>query len=222
MVKLSRANARLYCGTTERVAKLAPVVGVNPTNEPVYLSDVYPGLFAFFESTNGNDRFGIIEIETTLLDKSNFLPCEWFLEQSSRQKAKNAREQHRRLESYRKVREKYQEKWRESLQKVGVCLYDGFIPKKAIRRITVYDPASNPTITSAIINARISLADYKPCFPRNQALTRWLTGGSVTVEDWLGDDLLETPKDEREELSERLQNKFGLDIFYHEPPAKGQ
>ncbi len=222
MAKLSKANARLYCGTTERVAKLAPVVGVNPSNDPVYLSDVYPGLFAFFASTNGNDRFGIIEIETTLLDKSNFLPCEWFLEQSARQKAKNAREQHRRLESYRKVLEKYHDKWRESLQKVGVCLYDGFIPKKMIRRITVYDPSSNPTITDAIINARISIADYKTYFLRNQALTRWLTGGSVTVEDWLGDDLLETPKDTREELSERLQNKLGLDIFYHEPPAKGQ
>jgi hypothetical protein len=222
MAKLSKANARLYCGTTERIAKLAPVVGVNPTNEPVYLSDVYPGLFAFFASTNGSDRFGIIEIETSFLESSNFLPCEWFLEQSSRQKAKNAREQHRRLDSYRKVLDKYHDKWRESLQKVGVCLYDGYIAKKTIRRITVYDPSSNPTITNAIVNARISLADYKSCFQRNQALTRWLTGGSVTVEDWLGDDLLETAKDEREELADRLQNKFGLDIFYHEAPAKGQ
>src|SRR5947208_197051 len=176
MAKLSKANARLYCGTTERVAKLAPVVGVNPTSEPVYLSDVYPGLFAFFASTNGSDRFGIIEVETSFLDSSNFLPCEWFLEQSSRQKAKNAREQHRRLESYRKALDKYHDKWRESLQKVGVCIYDGYIPKKTIRRITVYDPSSNPTITNAIVNARISVADYKSTFQRNQALTRWLTG----------------------------------------------
>jgi hypothetical protein len=222
MAKLSKANARLYCGTTERIAKLAPVVGVNPTNEPVYLSDVYPGLFAFFASTNGNDRFGIIEIETSFLDSSNFLPCEWYLDQSARSKARTARDQHRRLESYRKVLEKYHDKWRDSLNRVGVCLYDGFIAKKTIRRITVYDPSSNPTITNAIVNARISLAEYKDSFPRNQALTRWLTGGSVTVEDWLGEDLIETPKEEREELAERLQNKFGLDIFYHEPPPKGQ
>src|SRR5260370_39222556 len=114
MAKLSKANARLYCGTTERVAKLAPIVGVNPSNDPVYLSDVYPGLFAFFASTNGNDRFGIIEIETTLLDKSNFLPCEWFLEQYEPQKAKNAREQHRRLESSHQVLEKYHDEWRDA------------------------------------------------------------------------------------------------------------
>lgn len=222
MAKLSKANARLYCGTTERIAKLAPVVGVNPANEPVYLSDVYPGLFAFFASTNGNDRFGIIEIETSFLDSNNFLPCEWYLEQSARPKAKTGRDQHRRLESYRKLVEKYHDKWRDSLNKLGVCIYDGFIAKKTIRRITVYDPSSNPTITDAIINARISLAEYKNSFHRNQALTRWLTGGSVTVEDWLGEELLETPKEERETLAERLQNKFGLDIFYHEPPPKGQ
>jgi hypothetical protein len=222
MAKLSKANARLYCGTTERIAKLAPVVGVNPSNEAVYLSDVYPGLFAFFASTNGNDRFGIIEIETSFLDSSNFLPCEWYLEQAARQKAKTAKDQHRRLESYRKVLEKHHDKWRDSLNRVGVCMYDGFIAKKTIRRITVYDPSSNPTITNAIINARISLAEYKNSFHRNQALTRWLTGGSVTVDDWLGENLLETPKEEREQLAERLQNKFGLDIFYHEPPPKGQ
>src|SRR5262249_59477730 len=138
------------------------------------------------------------------------------------EKAKNAREQHRRLESYRKMLDKYHDKWRESLQKVGVCIYDGYIAKKTIRRITVYDPSSNPTITNAIVNARISLADYKSSFQQNQALTRWLTGGTVTVEDWLGEDLLDTPKDEREELAERLQNKFGLDIFYHQPPPKAQ
>src|SRR5260370_23357077 len=182
MAKLSKANARLYCGTIERVVKLAPFVGVNPGSEPVYLSDVYPGLFAFFASTNGSDRFGIIEIETEFLDSSNFLTCEWFLEQSSRQKSKSAKELHRRLESYRKVLEKYHDKWRESLQKVGVCLYDGYIAKKTIRRITVYDPASNPTITNAIVNARISFAVYKSYFHRNQPGTRWLTARPATAE----------------------------------------
>ena len=76
MARLSKDNARLYFGTTERIAKLAPVVGINPTSESVYLSNVYPGLFAFFASTNGSDRFGIIEVETTFLDSSNFLPRE--------------------------------------------------------------------------------------------------------------------------------------------------
>ena len=221
MAKTSGHIHTLYCGTSERIAKLAPRVGLNPSQKPVYLTDVYPGVFAFFASTNDNDRFGILEIDLSVLDPTNFLPCEWYLEQTSRQKARTGREQHRRLETYRKNLIQHKSRWRDSLQRVGVCLYDGFVSKKAIRRITVYDPSSNPTITDAIVNAQVSLSDYKHHFRRNRAVTRWLAGESVSVEDWLGDDLLDTPKDEREQLAEMLQNKLGLDIFYHEPPAKG-
>lgn len=221
MAKPIKEIQTLYCGTTERVAKLAPVVGVNPNHKPVYLSNIYPGLFAFYASTNDQERFGILEVDLGFLDQSNFLPSEWYLEQTSKPKAKNGREQHRRLESLRKSLEKHQAKWKESLQKIGVILYDAFIPKKAIRKITVYDPASNPTITDAIVNSRISLADFKSSYERNRALTRWLTGESVSVDDWLGEDLPNVPKDEREQLAERLQNKHGLDIFYYEPPPKG-
>jgi len=218
--KIPKDKLPLYCGTTERVAKLAPVVGLNPSNQPVYLSNIYPGLLAFFASTKDNDRFGILEIAYSFLDTANFLPCEWYLEQTSRQKVKAIKE-HKRLESYRKLLDKHKAKWKDSLLKTGVCIYDGFIPKKAIRRITIYDPASNPTITDAIVNARISLADYKRNFYRNHAVTRWLVGESVSVEEWLGDELMDTPRDEKDLLSERLQNKLGLDIFYYEPPPKG-
>jgi hypothetical protein len=221
MAKSSKEPTSLYCGTTERIAKLSPREGVNPASDPVYLSTVYPGLLAFYASTKENDRYGIIEVELSFLDSSNFLPCEWYLEQTARQKAKNSREQHKRQETFRKNLDKYRDKWKDSLQKIGVCVYDGFIPKKAIRRITIYDPASNPAITHAIVSARISLADYKNNYVRNQALTRWLTGESVTVEEWLGAEFADIPKEEKEQLAEHLQNKLGLDIFYHEPPAKG-
>ncbi len=221
MAKPNKETVSLYCGTSERIAKLAPREGLNPGQQPVYLTNVYPGVFAFFASTNDNDRFGILEIDLGLLDPINFMPCEWFLDQTSRQKAKTGREQHRRLEGYRKNLEKHKARWKDSLQRIGVCVYDGYVSRKAIRRITVYDPSSNPTITGAIVGAHISLSDYKHCFHRNLAVTRWLVGQSVSVEEWLGEDLLTTPKDERELLAERLQNKLGLDIFFHEPPAKG-
>jgi hypothetical protein len=220
MVKLTKDKQSLYCGTIERIAKLAPVVGLNPNDEPVYLSDVSPGLLAFFASTKDGERFGIVEVATSFLDSANFLPAEWYLEQSSRQKVKAGKE-HKRLEGYRKDLDKYRAKWRESLQKMGVVVYDGYIPKKALRRITIYDPVSNPVVTNAIVNARISLADYKRNYHRNLALTRWLMGESVSVEEWLGDAYSETPREERDQLTEQLQNKSGLDIFYYEPPPKG-
>jgi hypothetical protein len=221
MAKATREHSSLYFGTTEKVAKLAPVVGVNPSRKPVYLSAVYPGLFAFFAATHDKDRFGIIEIDLAVLDPSNFLPAEWYLEQTSRKKAKTGREHQRRLEVFRKELAKYKAKWKESLQKLGVCLYDGFIPKKAIRRITVYDPTANETITQAIVNAHISLPDYKKSLRQNRAVTRWLAGEIVTVEDWYGEEMANVSKDEREQLIERLQDKSGLDIFYYEPLGKG-
>jgi hypothetical protein len=221
MPKSSKDPARLYCGTTERVAKLAPVVGLNPSQNLVYLSDVYPGLFAFFASTNDHERFGVVEVDISILDPSNFLPCEWYLEQASRQKAKTSKELHRRLDGYRKTLEKHRARWKDSLQRIGVCVYSGFIPKKALRKITIYDPTSNSTITSAIVGAHVSLPDYKKQHERNRSVTRWLTGESVTVDDWLGENVLEVPKEEREHLAEQLQNKSGLDIFFYEPPPKG-
>jgi hypothetical protein len=221
MAKLKKDYASLYCGTTERVAKLAPVVGINPGRESVYLSDVYPGLLAFYASTKGNDRFGIIEVETAFLDSTNFLPCEWFLDQISRQKVKTTREHTRRLETFRKNLQKYRSKWRDSLQKTGILVYDGFIAKKAIRRISIYDPSSNPTITSTIVNSQIGPTDYKKQRRLYHNLTRWLMGDTISVEEWLGENWMEFPKEEREQLAEHLQNKSGLDIFYHEPPGKG-
>jgi hypothetical protein len=221
MAKLIKEFNSLYCGTTERVAKLTPVVGLNPTGKPIYLSAVYPGLLAFYASTNDQDRFGIVEVDLAYLDGSNFQPAEWYLAQTSRQKPKTGREQQRRLEALRKELAKHKAKWRESLQKIGVCVYDGFVPKKAIRRITVYDPASNPTITQAIVGSSISLSEFKKGHYRNQVVTRWLTGESISVDEWLGEDLVATPKEEREKLAESLQDKSGLDVFYHEPPPKG-
>jgi hypothetical protein len=221
MGKQKKESTSLYCGTTERIAKLAPVHGLNPQHDPVYLSDVYPGLLAFYASTNDQDRFGIVEVDLTHLDPANFLPCEWYLDATARQKAKSSREHHRRLESFRKNLDKYQSKWKDSLQKIGICVFDGFIPKKAIRRITIYDPASNATITDAIVNSTLGLAAYRNGYNRYLAITRWLVGESVTVEDWLGEEILKTPKDEKEALAESLQNKLGLDIFYMETPPKG-
>ena len=221
MGKQKKESTSLYCGTTERIAKLAPVHGLNPQHDPVYLTDVYPGLLAFYASTNDQERFGVVEVDLSHLDPVNFMPCEWYLDATARVKAKNSREHHRRLDTFRKNLDKYQAKWKDSLQKIGICVFAGFIPKKAIRRITIYDPASNPIITDAIVGSTLSLAAYRNGFNRYLAITRWLVGESVSVEDWLGDDIAKTPKDEKEALAESLQNKLGLDIFYMETPPKG-
>ena len=190
MGKQKKELGTLYCGTTERIAKLAPVHGLNPQHKPVYLTDVYPGLLAFYASTNDEERFGIVEVDLTHLDPTNFLPCEWYLEAISRQKkAKSSREHHRQLEAFKKNLDKYQTKWKDSLQRMGICVYDGFISKKCIRRITIYDPTSNQTITDAIVGSTIGITPYHQIarlLPRRHALAcrRGGHGGGL---DWRGE-----------------------------------
>lgn len=218
---VTKPHPKLYCGTTERIAKVAPVAGLSPNAGPIYLTDVYAGLLAFYASTSSTERLGIIEVDLTLLDQANFLPSEWYLEQTSRQRGKTEREQQKRREVLRKTLEKQAAKWKKSQQEIGVVVYDASIPKKAVTRITVYDPSSNPVITEAVIGQRISLSDYKRNYERSRALTRWLMGEEVTVDDWLGDDINAVTKEEKQRLAEWLQNKSGLDIFYHEPLTRG-
>ena len=57
-------------------------------------------------------------------------------------------------------------------------LYDGFVSKKAIRRITVYDPSSNPTITDAIVNAQVSLSWSAPASNGGSAITGYTATAS--------------------------------------------
>jgi hypothetical protein len=211
----------LYLGTTERVAKSAPVVGIPLERDPIYLTDVYPGYFAFYASTNSTDRYGIVEIDVGLLDPAAFMPSEWYLEQRSRRHGKTAAERNKILNGYRKTLERYQGKWKDSLKQLGACVYADPISKKAIRRVSIYDPAYNSVISSAIASTRLSLAEHRPNLKRNRALTRWLMGEEITIEDWLGHSGEDMEKKDKERLIELLQSKWGLDLFYHGPIRLG-
>ena len=212
---------KLYLGTTERIAKAAPVAGINLGKDSIYLTEVYPGYFAFYASTNSTDRYGIVEIDVSFLDPQAFLPSEWYLEQRSRKHGKNAAERNKILNAYRKNLERYQGKWRDSLKQLGACVYADPISKKAVRRVSIYDPAYNPIITGAIVNTRLSLSEHRANLKRNRALTRWLMGEEIALEDWLGHSGEEMDKKEKEKLIESLQSKWGLDLFYHGPIRLG-
>jgi hypothetical protein len=216
-----RNHPRLYLGTTERIAKQAPVLGLQPSVGRIYISEVYPGILAFYGSTDSRDRFGIVELDANYLDAANFLPSEWYLEQTAPKKARSEKEQAKRLEQFRKTLDKHAGKGKKSLQDIGVCVYDAPIPRKAISRITIYDPSSNPVITEALLSQQISLTEHKKALPRNRALTRWLAGDEVTAEEWLGKEMDNLTKDERQKVAEWLQNKSGLDIFFYEPSVRG-
>jgi hypothetical protein len=213
MARRSGVPEKLYCGTTERIAKVAPVAGLPAGDQPIYLTDVYPGYFAFYASSD-MDRYGILEIDVASLDASRLQPCEWYLEQSMSRRARSSAERQRRLNNFRKRLDEYRAEWKKSLQAIGVCTYAGPIPKKAIRRVAIYDPQTNPLITSAIADTRISLAEHAERYEQNRALTRWLMGEDVSPADWLA-GANEDGELDKDKLADALQNKWGLDIFYY-------
>jgi hypothetical protein len=219
--KRKEGQGCLYLGTTEKIAKSAPVAGLTPDKELLYLTDVYPGHFAFYASTSGSDRYAIVEVDATLLDPEAYLPCEWYLEQKSRKHGKTPSERNRILAGLRRNLEDYHGRWKESLKEIGVCVYTDPISKKAIRRIAIYDPAFNPVITEAIAGTRLSVKEHKANYRRHRALTRWLMGEEVTIEEWIGKGADQMDKKEKESLAEALQSKWGLDMFYHGPVKIG-
>jgi hypothetical protein len=216
MTKPSNDHEFLYFGTTERIAKQAPVMGLLVDDDPLYLSDVYPGYFAFYASTNPEERFGIVELSMADLQPDEFLPCEWYLEQLAKREARAGKGRSKGLDWYRKNLDRHQKHWKASLRGIGVCTYQRSIPKKAVRRVMIYDPQSNPVITKTIVEARISLDEHRSSYARNHALTRWLLTADVSPEDWLGVRAI-ADKDERDKLAETLQSKWGLDVFYNGP-----
>lgn len=92
---------RLYHGTTEAVARAALAQGLAPRSltqakgnwdkhpsnpHAVYLTTAYAGYFAACASDDGN-KWGLVEIETDLLDVARLVPDEDWLEQVSRTQA---------------------------------------------------------------------------------------------------------------------------------------
>ncbi len=219
MTRRAGIPATLYHGTTERIAKQAPVFGLSAATGPIYLTDVYPGYFAFYASTKEDDRWGILEIDLALLEQGLFVPSEWLLEQTVGRPAKSESARTKRLDSFRKNLDRYHRKWKESLRSIGSCAYLGPVPKKAIRRVTIYDPHSNPMITTAVISTRLTLAEHKQNYARHRAVTRWLLGEDVTPQEWAGVKQELTTAD-KEKLAESLQSKWGLDVFFFSPPPK--
>jgi len=214
------AYQRLYHGTSEQLAKLAPHQGIAPydvkedadadrtfsdtKHDLVYLSDVYPGQMAYAHS-NSKERWGIIEIDVSALDLSLLLPAEDALSTPVR-KPKDPR---RRI-----FRSKM--RWDRSVATCGLCVYNGTIPANAVRRVAIYNPFSNWLVTKSVLHIRLNKGvHHTKNLQHNRTITRWLTAEGVTSEDWLGNKYAVTPPKEKEEVMTALLERSGLDIFYH-------
>lgn len=200
---------RLYHGTSESVARRALVEGLLPRSasgdeghweacpsnpDLVYLTVAYAPYFAT-AATEGDERWGIVEVDSDLLNEHRLLPDEDFLEQASRGQDLAAvlgdgfpegDYMTERTEWFREHLWAFQHLWRKSIEGLGNCAHAGAIPPEAITRVSIFDPSSNPTLMMAAADPIIALMNYRFCSDKYRALCQWLMGDEPPVAHFLG------------------------------------
>jgi hypothetical protein len=206
----------LYVGTTELMAKEAPLKGINP---PIILTDVYPGYFAFFNS-NSDQKWGIIEIDMDFLHDENLAPFHGYLEKLGRHKSCKKTDIWKRREKYLGEISKHKGKWRKSLSDCGACLYLSRISPYAINKVSIYSPfeAVEKTITKELAKPdpwNHSSKQHKEAYHHNSCLTRWLACRPIEWDDLTGGvkPIISQLKNIRT-LWDSLQGRKELDLFY--------
>jgi hypothetical protein len=223
---------KLYHGTDGRNIKRMLRDGIHPrkitrknnwghsvSSNPhaVYLTTAYAGYFAMLAAKTS--LLGILEIDSSRLDKELFRPDEDFIEQAARKTDEGMKE---RTKHFRDNIEDYSHLWKKSLEYLGTCSYAGNIPPSAITRASTFDYKKNRYIARELLDPTITIANFRFCADKYQALTSWLIGDDIEPDRLLlvpRSMFGEIPKDVRTTLEEdaavarqQLGNRAGLKI----------
>lgn len=241
----------LYHGTSEEIAINSLTDGLLPRCDSgaeslwedcpslpdfVYLTAAYAAYFAANAAIK-NKRWGIVEVDINCLDEDQMYPDEDFLEQATRGQsglAPDGLSMKERTEWFRDHIWGFQEYWRDSIENLGNAAYYGAIPPEAIRRISLFDPKSNPGISLAAVDPSISIMNYRFLGKNKyQALMKWFMGEEVTPPEfdptlaflYMDEEAQEAPEFEgfkqmagmfgqqAKALEEMLENQSGLEII---------
>lgn len=223
---INKNVSKIYHATNEHIAKEACVKGLLPYDVPLYengtprnvvassvesisLTSVYPAVLAF-DLVGFKERWGIIEIDISLLEENMFAPHELFLQENV--KFTSEEDQVNNSSRLRQEASKKRKKWKNSLESCGFCLYTKEIPLKAITKVSIYDPCSNWVMTKAMLN--FNIANHESNFNRHQMASKWLLGSHLVGSQWVGSTFSRMPYSEQSKITSVLQNKNGLDIYY--------
>lgn len=237
---------KLYHGTTEGVARKAIKEGLKPRiatgrsnwkhtveSNPsmVYLTSAYAPFFGLQaakglvddENPEEDFKFGLVEVDTDLLDKKWLMPDEDFIEQATRKQTNSiikGASMHQRTEWVRNNIHLFQEHWETSVSGLGNCAYKGVIPPNAITRVSVVEYACNKEMVWAI-DPCISTVNYFFVGEKYRELTKWFFGEPITIERWcelthlnvvtLSDESAMQAKKHWEKI---LGNQSGVKIIY--------
>ena len=195
----------------------------------VYLTDAYPGHFAF-NSVDGYRKDAdpglILEVNRDLLSPFKLCPDEDSLEQGTRGVEKEGYadpkwDMKKRTMFYRRIAEFNPKLVDVSLQHLGTCGYYDTIPWSAITRYVLIDwsKIAHGMFWRAC-DTQVSCMNYKILQDRHRALTRWFFGDPTTAEDFLGYTFADNPhmRDVPDEMKrvaaieEEIKSRDGLTV----------
>ena len=234
---------KLYHGTTETIARKALKEGLLPRNMTgsegnwednpssshlVYLTEVYAAYFGFCARTDG-ENIGIVEVETDLLNEQSMRPDEDFLEQVNRMGSKLPKLLQKELNKCSSMEERtawfkihlglFKEFWKNSVEGLGNAAHYGSILPKAITKVAIFDPKTNPLIFQTAMDPTISILNFRFMADKYRAVTSWLMGNEVTVQEFYGQVgslmIASDPSfsDQMEKAQKLLQNRSGLEVI---------
>lgn len=181
---------RLWHGTSEKRAQRISREGLVPRGhsglsnwrhtaesrpEAVYLTDAYPLYFAGAVPEEG--RWAVVEVDTDNLDLRRLRPDEDALALAREPATRHTSVQRRARNSHALARRS--PRWRESLQVLGTCAYEGVVPMAALTRIALFRPDAHPEFALMAKDAVIAPANYALMRERYRALVAWLFGDPV-------------------------------------------
>ena len=132
-----------------------------------------------------------------------------------------------RTKFFRDHIEDYAHLWDKSLEYLGTCSYVGNIPPAAITRASTFDCKKNRYIARELLDPTITIANFRFCGDKYQALTSWLIGEEIEPDRLLlvpKDAFHQLPQDVRSvlegeaiEAREQLNNRTGLKVIQAQP-----
>jgi Cysteine-rich CPXCG len=182
---------KLYHGTSEAIAKMAPTVGIKAPE--VVLTSVY-GIYQSFMAAGPGERWALVEVLWDRLKASSLLPYTEFTPAKLQGKDRT---------------------WRKSLETAGFCLHGGRIPVQAIGKVWIYNPQSNWMITRTVLEIELGPENYAKDQKKLSIVNRWLTGDFIDVDEWLAEQTDTFTKEQIDEMRVLWADRSGLDIFYH-------
>lgn len=141
-------------------------------HDMVYLTSAYAPFFAMCANAGGDPL--VLEIDTDILDKTNFYPDEDIISQSiSQNEKKPLKEVHKQVREHLTA---YQQYWQLSLEKIGNCCYRGIIPPAAITRYVTWNVKKQISISMMAMDPTITPINFLLLKGKYVGLIEWLFG----------------------------------------------